>query len=182
MKQTMRSIINISIASLALGLFNGAFAAPEVKIPMMEVDAAGKTMAIGTVMMTESPWGVIITPDLKGLPAGMHGFHLHEKADCTNTKSPEGVTTVAGAAGGHWDPAKTGKHEGPFGAGHMGDLPGLFVASDGTATMPVLVPRIKKLSEVHEHALMVHAGGDNMSDMPMKLGGGGARIACGVIE
>jgi Cu-Zn family superoxide dismutase len=28
---------------------------------------------------------------------------------------------------------------------------------------------------------MLHAGGDNHSDHPAPLGGGGARIACGVI-
>ena len=28
---------------------------------------------------------------------------------------------------------------------------------------------------------MIHSGGDNYSDEP-KLGGGGARVACGVIE
>ncbi len=28
---------------------------------------------------------------------------------------------------------------------------------------------------------MIHAGGDNYSDTPEKLGGGGARVACGVI-
>jgi Cu-Zn family superoxide dismutase len=39
-----------------------------------------------------------------------------------------------------------------------------------------------KLSEVKGKALMVHAGGDNFADQPAPLGGGGARIACGVIE
>ncbi len=29
---------------------------------------------------------------------------------------------------------------------------------------------------------MVHKGGDNHSDHPQPLGGGGARVACGVIE
>jgi Cu-Zn family superoxide dismutase len=29
---------------------------------------------------------------------------------------------------------------------------------------------------------MIHAGSDNYSDSPKPLGGGGARIACGVIE
>jgi Cu-Zn family superoxide dismutase len=29
---------------------------------------------------------------------------------------------------------------------------------------------------------MIHAGGDNYSDQPVPLGGGGARIACGVVK
>ncbi|WP_246764106.1 superoxide dismutase family protein, partial [Cronobacter sakazakii] len=45
----------------------------------------------------------------------------------------------------------------------------------------VTAPRIKKLDEVKGKALMVHVGGDNLSDHPKPLGGGGARYACGVI-
>jgi Cu-Zn family superoxide dismutase len=29
---------------------------------------------------------------------------------------------------------------------------------------------------------MIHAGGDNYSDTPVTLGGGGARVACGVVK
>jgi Cu-Zn family superoxide dismutase len=50
------------------------------------------------------------------------------------------------------------------------------------ATSPVLAPRLKKLEDVKGRALMIHAGGDNYSDTPAKLGGGGARMACGLIE
>jgi Cu-Zn family superoxide dismutase len=39
-----------------------------------------------------------------------------------------------------------------------------------------------KLSEVKGKALMIHAGGDNFADQPKPLGGGGERIACGVIQ
>ena len=61
-----------------------------------------------------------------------------------------------------------------------GDLPPLFVDNQGKATSPVLAPRIK-IADPKGRALMVHAGGDNHSDTPKKLGGGGARMACGVI-
>ena len=77
---------------------------------------------------------------------------------------------------------KTGKHEGPEGNGHLGDLPVLVVNNDGKATDPVVAPRIKKLSEIEGRALMIHIGGDNMSDSPKPLGGGGDRYACGVIK
>jgi Cu-Zn family superoxide dismutase len=86
------------------------------------------------------------------------------------------------AAGGHYDPAETGMHDTPFGKGHLGDLPALYVDENGMATSPVLAPRLKKLEDVKGRSLMIHAGGDNYSDMPAKLGGGGARMACGVIE
>ena len=86
------------------------------------------------------------------------------------------------AAGGHFDPQQTGNHMGPFSnEGHLGDLPGLFVADDGTATLEILAPRIA-VADVAGRALIIHGGSDNFSDAPTPLGGGGARIACGVIE
>ena len=66
--------------------------------------------------------------------------------------------------------------------GHKGDLPGLFVAADGTAVTPVLAPKLKSVNELKGHSLMIHVGGDNYHDHPAKLGGGGARMACGSIK
>lgn len=87
-----------------------------------------------------------------------------------------------------WPPAgitihqKTGKHHGPHAqGGHKGDLPPLVVNPDGTATLPVIAPHLK-LRDLSGKALMIHAGGDNYSDQPAPLGGGGGRIACGVIK
>jgi Cu-Zn family superoxide dismutase len=89
---------------------------------------------------------------------------------------------VAGlAAGGHYDPMGAGHHTGPYGDGHLGDLPALYVDAEGKSTHPVLAPRIK-VGDLRNRSLMIHAGGDNYSDQPAKLGGGGARIACGVVK
>ena len=57
----------------------------------------------------------------------------------------------------------------------------LVVAADGKATLPVLAPRLG-VKDVTGHSIMIHEGGDNYSDQPKPLGGGGARIACGVIQ
>jgi Cu-Zn family superoxide dismutase len=56
----------------------------------------------------------------------------------------------------------------------------LFVDADGTSTNPVLAPRLK-LKDMRNHSLMMHVGGDNHHDHPTALGGGGARMACGVV-
>jgi len=79
------------------------------------------------------------------------------------------------AAGGHYDPANTGKHLGPQGEDHKGDMPVLSVDASGKATKPHLT-----VTDVKGRAIMIHSGGDNYSDQPAPLGGGGARIACGV--
>ncbi len=57
----------------------------------------------------------------------------------------------------------------------------LVVNNDGIASEPVTAPRLKSLDEVKDKALMIHVG-DNMSDQPKPLGGGGMRYACGVIK
>ena len=149
-------------------------------VPMQLVDAEGGATAIGSISLVAKTYGVLLTPNLQGLPPGLHGFHLHEKPSCEPAEK-DSKKTAALAAGGHFDPEKTGKHEGPYGEGHLGDLPSLFVDSDGRATQPVLAPRLK-LTDFSGHALMLHAGGDNHADHPQALGGGGARIACGVIK
>jgi Cu-Zn family superoxide dismutase len=92
------------------------------------------------------------------------------------------VRIPGGAAGSHLDPDHTGKHEGPSGAGHLGDLPVLDVQADGTANQTLTAPRLKNVDVLKGRALMIHAGGDNYADAPAQLGGGGGRFACGVIE
>lgn len=144
------------------------------------VTAQGIGQSIGTVTITETDKGLEFTPNLSSLPPGEHGFHVHAKGSC-EPAIKDGKPSPAEAAGGHFDPQHTGKHEGPEGMGHLGDLPVLVVNSDGKATTPVVAPRLKALAEVKGKALMIHVGGDNMSDQPKPLGGGGVRFACGVI-
>ena len=83
------------------------------------------------------------------------------------------------AAGGHYDPANTGVHEGPDGNGHLGDLPRL-TSDGGRVTAAVVAPRLT-LGDLYGRALVIHEGGDNYSDSPSPLGGGGARLGCGVV-
>lgn len=152
----------------------------DVVVPMNLVDEKGVGVGVGQVTISESKYGLVFTPTLKGLSPGIHGFHLHQNASC-EPKEKDGKIIAAGAAGGHYDPAATNVHGTPWGDGHLGDLPPLYVEANGTANHAVLAPRLK-LSDLQGRALMVHAGGDNHSDHPAVLGGGGARISCGVIK
>jgi Cu-Zn family superoxide dismutase len=141
----------------------------------------GPGEALGSVTISDSPKGAVIALDLKGLPPGQHGLHLHQNASCAPGPGADGKVVPAGAAGGHWDPGQTGHHMGPEGEGHMGDLPRIEVGADGAVKTSLLAPRIKDVTALRGHALMIHAGGDNYSDTP-PLGGGGARFACGVLK
>ena len=145
------------------------------------ISATGGGRPLGTVTFVDSAQGLMITPKLSGLPPGEHGFHIHEKGDCGSGMN-QGKPAAGFAAGGHYDPAHTKKHLGPLStAGHRGDLPVLVVDSRGDATQAVTAPHLT-VEQIRGRSIMIHAGGDNYSDTPALLGGGGARIACGVIK
>lgn len=163
-------LIQIIACSSLLGV--STIYAATVTVPMHLVAATGQGKTIGNITLEDAKCGVLITPNLHDLPPGVHGFHVHVTPNCGD----HGM-----AAGGHLDPAKTEEHQGPYKHGsHLGDLPILVVDKDGKANLPVLAPRFT-VQEIKGHALMIHAGGDNYSDVPEKLGGGGDRIACGII-
>jgi Cu-Zn family superoxide dismutase len=147
--------------------------ATKLVIPMYLATEQGAGKFIGNITAQDTTHGLLLSPDLTELSPGVHGFHVHQMASCGN---------MAMAAGGHLDPKKTNKHLGPYSdLGHLGDLPALTVDKEGHATLPVLAPRLKA-KQLEGHTLMIHAGGDNYSDVPAKLGGGGARVACGVVK
>lgn len=158
----------------------GAAHAGAIDVPMSLVSPDGAAQAIGLITVSETPYGLVFTPNLKNLPAGIHGFHVHEQGSCA-AGVKDGVGVAALAAGGHYDPKNSGQHLGPYAEGHLGDLPAIYVKGDASADYPVLAPRLKSLSEIKGRALMIHAGTDNHSDSPKPLGGGGNRVACGVI-
>ena len=145
------------------------------------VSAGGTGDEIGTVTFTDTPNGLQVDVDLHDLPQGEHGFHIHQNASCEPAIDKDGIKKAALAAGGHYDPDHTGKHLGPDNVGHKGDLPVLNVAQDGTVKTTFFVQNLTA-AEAKNHSIMIHAGGDNYADTPQPLGGGGARIACGVIK
>jgi len=153
--------------------------AAETNVSMSIAEAKGTGAAVGSVRIVETRYGLVFYPTLTGLPPGVHGFHVHENPSCAPGER-DGASVAALGAGGHLDPQGTKRHGEPWGDGHLGDLPPLYVSADGSASTPVLAPRLK-LADVLRRSLMVHAGGDNHSDHPAPLGGGGARVACGVI-
>ncbi len=165
--------------ALLMALLAGP-AAAQMAVTMHQVDEKGVGAEVGKVAVTESKYGLVFTPALSGLAPGLHGFHVHQNPSCEAAEK-DGKMTPALAAGGHLDPAGTNRHAEPWGDGHLGDLPPLYVDAGGNATQPVLAPRLK-MSDLAGRSLMVHAGGDNHSDHPAPLGGGGARVACGLFD
>lgn len=154
---------------IGLLLITGGVSAKTVTSTMYDTSDIKKRL--GDITFQDSPYGLLITPNLTKLPPGSHGFHLHQHANCGDGGM---------SAGGHFDPGKTGKHLGPYGDGHKGDLPVLYVSMDGIANIVMLAPRLST-ADLKGLSIMIHQHGDNYTDQPA-LGGGGARIACGAMN
>lgn len=136
----------------------GSVQAEEAVAVVHTVTADGVGQKVGEIRFEDDRFGLLVKPDLEGLTAGPHAAHVYEKAACGCAQT-EGKSTPAGAAGGHYYPEQTGRHEGPYGNGHLGDLPNLIVEEDGAASIPVLAPRLKS-DDVSGRALMIHAAAD----------------------
>jgi superoxide dismutase, Cu-Zn family len=169
-----------ALAAILVGTLAAPALAATVKANVALATDSGPGASVGTVMFSDSPGGATILVMLHGLPPGQHGFHVHANPSCA-PGPVNGVVAPAGGAGGHFDPAMTKMHMGPDGDGHLGDLPFLTIAADGTDSETLVAPHIKDVAALKGRSVMIHAGGDNYSDQPKPLGGGGARIACGVI-
>lgn len=136
--------------------------------------------AIGSVTLKDTPEGLALMVRVKNIPAGDHGFHVHENPSCAY-QIKEGKIVPGALAGGHYDPAQTNVHAGPDHKGHLGDLQKLVANQDGIIEQQVIASGLK-IADIMNRALIIHEKGDNYSDQPLPLGGGGARIACGVIN
>ena len=154
-------------------------AGPAVKVTMHKITPDGVGDADGTIAVSEAKDGLELDVELAGLAPGEHGFHLHEKPSCDPAEK-DGKKVAGQSAGAHWDPDATKAHKGPGGGGHKGDLPKLTVGADGKVKAKLTVAGLK-MADVEGKALMIHASGDNYSDVPKPLGGGGDRVVCGVI-
>lgn len=138
-----------------------------------------------------------------GLTGGFHGFHLHTTGTCDpDAEDTGGAPSPFFTAGGHWNPDSSNH------GAHKGDLPPLLATDAGLARANVLTDRfqIKQLFDEDGTAAIVHAGADNLANIPgqtpqgteryhshatnemgadettRSTGDAGARFACGVVK
>src|SRR3990172_2964999 len=117
----MKSLVVVVVVVLFLAIGSFTYGG-DLVINIRAVSTEGVGKQIGTITASDSKWGLLLKPDLSDLPPGLHGFHLHENASC-DAAEKDGKMTAAQAAGGHFDPNQSGKHNGPYEGGHHGDLP-----------------------------------------------------------
>lgn len=134
------------------------------------IDASGNS--IGVAKFVEDRSGTLhVNVKIEGLPAGLHGIHIHNNGACTP------------------DFAAAGSHHNPTGATHghhSGDLPNLTVNAEGrgrlnaTTDNATLSAGSRSVFDANGSAIVIHASQDDYQTDP--TGNSGARIACGVIE
>ena len=129
----------------------------------------------GTVRFVQQGNAVQVSGEVRGLkPNSEHGFHVHEKGDCS---SGDGMS-----AGGHFNPA--GRPHGRHGQGmhHAGDLVSLRADANGVARFNFESPTISVgggPADIVGKGLIVHRDPDDYTTQP--TGNAGARLACAVI-
>jgi Cu-Zn family superoxide dismutase len=130
--------------------------------------------AQGTVNFQQLADGSVqVTVDLTGVPAGVHGFHIHEFGNCGDNGN---------AAGGHFNPTGT-----PHGAPaadphHAGDFGNVTADANGRVQTRFTTRSITVAAGPNSavgHAVILHANPDDLTTQP--TGNAGARIACGVV-
>ena len=135
----------------------------------------GNTTA-GTVQFAQTGDVVKVSGTISGLkPGAEHGFHIHEKGDCS---SGDGMS-----AGGHFNPGGSahGRHDAS--AHHVGDLPVLKADAQGVARVDFESRGITLVAgpqSIVGKGLIVHRDPDDYTTQP--TGNSGPRVACAVIQ
>ena len=129
----------------------------------------------GTVTFTQKGDKVVVSANVAGLSPGQHGFHVHEKGDCS---ADDGMS-----AGGHFNPFGKPHGNPTSGEHHAGDMPMLNADGTGAATLTAELDPMTiggGAADIVGKAVIIHKGADDYKTQP--TGNSGARVACGVIR
>ena len=172
-KSTVK-FIPVLATALAVALIPAASSAADMaEANIVNADGA----IIGTTTFEQTPTGVLVYVDVRDLPPGPHGIHLHATGSC----SPDFK-----AAMGHINPGQVAHGlQNPDGRDN-GDLPNLYAAADGTARAEFFTLRVSvsdgampALLDEEGSAVIIHDMPDDHMTQP--IGGAGGRIGCGII-
>ncbi|WP_394787579.1 superoxide dismutase family protein [Rhodoferax sp.] len=165
------------VSSLALVCLLAACATPpQGPSATAQLVATTGNSTNGSIRFTQLPGKVLIQGEVHGLlPNTVHGFHIHEKDDCS---SGDGMGT-----GGHYNPDGHAHGAATGAMHHAGDLPSLQSDANGSAKIQYESTDLNVGSGPHDvigHGLIVHKDKDDFTTQP--TGNSGARIACAAIR
>ncbi len=139
---------------------------PKLIITSEVIGASGDPL--GKATLSQEADGTRVHLELRGLPPGQYGVHLHAIGKC----DAPGFTT----AGGHFNPGmKQHGRMNPAGE-HAGDLPNIVFGDDSKGVLDAVQSGLRLADGA---SIVVHAGPDDYKTDPS--GNSGARIACGVL-
>ncbi|WBY01359.1 superoxide dismutase family protein [Ramlibacter tataouinensis] len=171
----MRKPHTLAAAAAALALAACSTMAPGPPAVANLAPTTGNT-ASGQVRFARAGDLVRVSGEVRGLkPNTEHGFHVHEKGDCS---SGDGMS-----AGGHFNPAGAPHGRHGSGAHHVGDLPSLRADAAGVARISFESRSIALGSgpaDIVGKGLIVHRDPDDYTTQP--TGNAGPRLACAVIR
>jgi Cu-Zn family superoxide dismutase len=128
----------------------------------------------GKVEFKPAKGGVLVTAHIEGLTPGTHGFHVHEKGDCS---APDGAS-----AGGHFNPATKPHAARDAKERHAGDLGNVEANAQGVAEVKFVDAQLKLDGPegILGKGVIVHEKADDFTTQP--TGNAGGRKACGVVQ
>ena len=173
----MRGFAVSSIFGLAFVVGGCASHGPGPQGAHAMLEARSGSQVGGTLQLHAMSDGVHVSGRVTGLaPNSDHGFHIHEKGDCS--------AADAASAGGHFNP--TAQPHGKVGTTphHLGDQMNLHADADGSAMVDAYFAGVSlgsgQANDVVGRALVVHAAPDDYTSQP--AGNAGKRVGCGVIR
>ena len=146
--------------------------AQEVTKAAAQLEAKSGSQVTGTVTFTKVGDEVQVVADIQNLKPGKHGFHIHEKGDCS--------AADAASAGAHFNPTAQ-HHGGPTTAEHhSGDLRNIEADASGKAHLDWKGKlSLSGKDSIVGKSVVVHEKEDDLKTDPS--GNSGARVACGAI-
>ncbi|WP_194722402.1 superoxide dismutase family protein [Noviherbaspirillum malthae] len=176
----MRLVASLLLGSIALAGcagMSGQGAGNPKPIAVSQLNPTQGNKTGGAVSFVQNGDRILVDARVDGLTPGLHGFHVHEKGDCS---SPDGMS-----AGGHFNPGSK-PHGGPDHSDrHAGDFGNLEADANGNAVLKLSIPASQvslsrdASNSIVGKALIVHADPDDYKTQP--TGNAGKRLACGII-
>lgn len=164
----MKTILSVTIFCALACLAQ----AQEVTKATAQLESKSGSQVTGTVTFTKVGDEVQVVADIQGLKPGKHGFHIHEKGDCS---APD-----AASAGAHFNPTMK-HHGGPASADHHeGDLGNIETDASGKTHLDWKGKlSLSGKDSIVGKSVVVHEKEDDLKTDPS--GNSGARVACGAI-
>jgi Cu-Zn family superoxide dismutase len=174
MEALMKKLALLSIP-LLLVLATGCRSAKNGPMAMAMLHPTSGSQAVGMVHFQQMADGSVeVKVDLKNVPPGVHGFHIHDKGDCGDNGN---------AAGGHFNPTSM-PHGAPDAVSHhAGDFGNVTADATGTVSTTFTTHSITVAAGANSvvgHAVILHGNPDDLTSQPS--GNAGPRIACGIVQ